>query len=112
MGRSSTDSADGTGALFKRADLGTWGLVLGTCTESVLGPSSLVRRTAQTRHQVPSTKYRVPRMTSSTRPLGGDVGAWELAALPPGLVADPAELETARPEWMPCAGPMPVAAAL
>jgi len=39
-------------------------------------------------------------------------GAWEIAALPPGLASDPADLETARPEWMPCAGPMPAAAAL
>ena len=43
------------------------------------------------------------------RPLDG---RWELAAVPPGLASDPADLETVRPEWMPCAGPMPAAAAL
>ena len=39
-------------------------------------------------------------------------GTWELAALPPGLASEPADLDAAQPEWMPCAGPMPAAAAL
>src|SRR5580765_3317735 len=43
------------------------------------------------------------------RPLDG---RWEIAALSPGLASHPADLETMQPEWMPCAGPMPAAAAL
>jgi beta-mannosidase len=39
-------------------------------------------------------------------------GTWEIAALSPGRASDPADLETVQPEWMPCAGPMPAAAAL
>ena len=45
----------------------------------------------------------------SSRPLEG---TWQIAALSPGLASEPAELETVRPEWMSCAGPMPAAAAL
>jgi beta-mannosidase len=39
-------------------------------------------------------------------------GTWEIAALSPGIAFDPGDLETVRPEWMPCEGPMPAAAAL
>jgi beta-mannosidase len=39
-------------------------------------------------------------------------GAWEIAALPPGLASEPADLDMAQPEWMPCAGPMTAASAL
>jgi beta-mannosidase len=39
-------------------------------------------------------------------------GTWEIAALAPGLVTDPTQLDAAHPEWMPCAGAMTAAAAL
>src|SRR6266853_1401296 len=47
--------------------------------------------------------------SSMTRPLEG---TWEIVGLPPDLASEPADLDTVRPEWMPCAGPMPAAAAL
>lgn len=39
-------------------------------------------------------------------------GDWALAALPPGRASSPLDLVAAQPEWIPCAGPMTVAAAL
>jgi beta-mannosidase len=42
-------------------------------------------------------------------PLGGE---WSLAAVPPGAAAHPDDLERLRPDWTPCAGPVPAAAAL
>ena len=39
-------------------------------------------------------------------------GVWEIAALPPGAATTPADLEVARPDWVMCDGPRPVAGAL
>jgi beta-mannosidase len=39
-------------------------------------------------------------------------GAWSVAAVAPGRAQTPADLETLALEWIPCAGPMPAAAAL
>jgi len=45
----------------------------------------------------------------SARPLDG---IWEIAALVAGRAEEPTDLERLQPEWIPCDGPMPVAAAL
>jgi beta-mannosidase len=50
-----------------------------------------------------------PLGSGIARPLAGE---WALAATAPGLAQTPADLETLVPDWIPCVGPMTVAAAL
>lgn len=57
---------------------------------------------------VPMTRFR---LLGPLAPLSLD-GEWSLASLLPAAATDPAGLEAARPDWISCAGPMTVAAAL
>ena len=47
--------------------------------------------------------------SGTARPVGGD---WGLAAVVPGSAQMPRDLAGLAPDWIPCSGPMPVAAAL
>jgi beta-mannosidase len=47
--------------------------------------------------------------SGAARSLGG---SWAVAAIAPGRAERPADLEALEPDWIPCEGPMPAAAAL